>query len=186
MLPASIQLESVSRAEPRPEYAEHEAIALKAAQDGIVLLKNDNQCLPLENGQTLNFFGKGVFEFRVCATGAGKIFPRYVVGLLEAARRESDYDVNEELTDFYICGKDIFPDPELVGRVKEKSDTAIMVISRPSGENTDNSSEKGEYYLTDDEENLLKNMRQNFRKLIVGNYILAHLDMLWRYMSQLV
>lgn len=167
MIPALIPLETGPRAVPRCEYAAHEAVALQAAQDGIVLLKNKNHALPMKPGEALNFFGKGLFEFRVCAVGAGKIFPRYVVGLLEAARQETNHALNEELTNFYACGEDVLPDDAVLQRAKEKSDTAAMVISRPSGENTDNSSAKGEYYLTDDEEGLIQYLREHFAKLVV-------------------
>ena len=167
MLPATIRLETAPKAEPLPAYASHEQIALQAAQDGIVLLKNENQCLPLPEGTTLNFFGKGTYEFRICAVGAGKVFPRYVVGLAEAARRDTSVKVNRELLDFYACGKDILPDPAVLASAKAASDCAFMVISRPSGENTDNSSAPGEFYLTQDEEKLLKDLRENFAKLVV-------------------
>lgn len=167
MLPASIRLETAAKAAAQSTYAGHEQIALQAAQDGIVLLKNENHCLPLKSGDTLNIFGKGIYEFRVCAVGAGKIYPRYTVGLLEAARRDTDVAVNEELLDFYICGKDILPEKEVLERAKKRSDQVFMVISRPSGENTDNSSAQGEFCLTRDEENLLQTLRENFSKLIV-------------------
>lgn len=167
MIPANLQIETAPRTEPDPAYAAHEKIALQAAQDGIVLLKNENQVLPLSEGNGLNFFGKGIFEFRICAVGAGKIFPRYATGLLEAAHNEVSFKVNEELINFYACGADKIPNQEILCRAEEESDTAIMVISRPSGENTDNSTNRGEYYLTEDEEMLIKALRDNFSKLVV-------------------
>lgn len=167
MLPAQMQLETAPKKEPSEAYAAHEAVALQAAQEGIVLLKNQNKTLPLSEGGSLNFFGKGIYEFRISAVGAGKIFPRYAVGLLEAARREKEIWVNEELAAFYACGRDAIPEDGILQRAAGKSKTAIMVISRPSGENTDNSSRKGEYDLADEEENLLGTLRKHFEKLVV-------------------
>ena len=39
---------------PLPKYSEHESIALRAASEGIVLLKNENHALPLMQGCSLN------------------------------------------------------------------------------------------------------------------------------------
>jgi len=167
MLPAKLSVETPKRVEPDPAYAVHEAIAYQAAQDGIVLLKNENNVLPLSGGGTLNFFGKDLFTFRICGVGAGKILPRYAVGLLEAARRENAWQVNEELTDFYAHGKNAIPDKRLLERARERSDTAILFISRVAGENSDNSSAHGEYYLSEEEENLLAALREHFAKLVV-------------------
>ncbi len=167
MVPVTLQIESVPLQEPDPEYAEHEKIALQAAQDGIVLLKNENHTLPLEDGNVLNFFGKGIFEFRQDGFGAGKINPRYAVGLLEAARREVRFRVNEELTDFYACGMDRIPDEAMLRRAKEQSDTALFLLSRMSGENADNSTNRGEFYLTEEEEVLIGTLRERFSKVVV-------------------
>lgn len=167
MVPVTMQIESASKVEPNPSYAEHDRIALQTAQEGIVLLRNENHALPLTKGITLNVFGKGTMEFRLCAVGAGKITPRYAVGFLEAALGEENTNVNHELIEFYRSGMDQLPQEDVLQRAKEQSDTAIMVISRPSGENTDNSTNRGEYYLTEDEETLLAGLRRNFAKLVV-------------------
>lgn len=167
MLPMDLRLETAPKAVPDSNYAAHEKVALQAARDGIVLMKNENGALPLKEGETLNFFGRGLMEFRICAVGAGKILPRYAVGLLEAARQETQMQVNEELVSYYACGADRLPDAELLRRAKAQSDTAIMVISRASGESTDNSTRRGECALTEDEEELLGCLRRNFRRLVV-------------------
>ena len=60
----------------------HRILAREAAAEGIVLLKNEGQLLPLAEGTTLNLFGKGVNQFRTSAVGAGKINPRYTIDLL--------------------------------------------------------------------------------------------------------
>lgn len=167
MVPVELRLQTLPKAEPNRNYASHDQIALRAAQDGIVLMKNENSALPLPAGEVLNFFGRGLTEYRICAVGAGKILPRYAVGLLEAARREQNHPVNEELVSFYACGKDLLPEKALLRRAQERSDTAIFVLSRASGESTDNSTRRGEYCLTEDEEALLSALRGSFKRLVV-------------------
>ena len=49
----------------------------------------------------------------------------------------------------------------------EKTDTAIYVIARNSGEGSDRSAGKGDYLLSDDEEANLKLLGQNFENVVV-------------------
>ena len=132
-----------SRVLPLPRYASHEATALQAARDGCVLLRNNRNILPLPEGADFDLLGDGIFEFRLSAYGAGKINPRHAVGLMEAAGQ-------------YVCRKP--------GRV---SDTAMIVISRASGENLDNTTAPGDYNLSASEESVLAAARKKYTKLIV-------------------
>ena len=131
--------------EPQPRYAEHEMVALRAAREGIVLLKN-NGVLPLACGSGLNLFGKGINRFRTSASGAGEINPRYRVSLLDAA--EQDFVVNRELAAFYNYELDLCPPADILERAVALSNTAVMLIERGARENRDNNTEKGCYYLT--------------------------------------
>lgn len=167
MNPQDFEVESPERVLPQKEYSSNEDIALEAAREGIVLLENRNNTLPLKENTTLNLFGRGVHEFRNGAVGAGKITPRYSVNFVEAIRDRKNITLNEDLVRFYSCDEDRIPDDELIKAAKEKSDIAVMMISRAAGENMDLSTKKGEYYLTDDEEALLSALRENFSRLIV-------------------
>lgn len=166
MNPQDFTVTSVSRVLPREEDAAHEAVALQAAEEGIVLLENKHQVLPLAGGMALNLFGKAMHQFRVGAVGAGKINPRYIVDFLTAVRDRGDFELNEELVSFYGCDEDLIPDAEMLGRAKEKSDTALMLITRGAGENLDSSTARGEYYLSDEEEQLIKTLTETFSHVI--------------------
>lgn len=167
MSPQDFMVKGIEKAESRPEYARHEQIALQAAREGIVLLKNERETLPLKKGETLNLFGKGVHEFRIGAVGAGKINPRYSVNFIEAVRESRDFSLNEELAAFYGCGRDAIPPEDMMERAREKSDTGIVFLSRAAGENQDASTAKGEYYLSDEEETLIARVSEAFAKTIV-------------------
>lgn len=167
MSPQDFTVKGIEKTQPEQKYAGHEKTALQAAREGIVLLKNERGVLPLKKGETFNLFGKGVHEFRIGAVGAGKINPRYSVNFIEAVRESRDYSLNEELTAFYGCGRDVLPPENLMMRAKEKSDTGIVFLSRPAGENQDASTAKGEYYLSDEEEILIARVSEAFAKTIV-------------------
>lgn len=167
MDPQDLTVTGIDREEPKAEYAGHEAVALQSAQEGIVLLKNQNDVLPLRRNTTLNLFGKGVHEFRIGAVGAGKINPRYSINLVEAVHDRTDYTLNEELSVFYGCDKDLIPPEDMLERAKEKSDIAVMLITRAAGENMDCSTAKGEFYLDDEEDVLIRKLTDTFSKTVV-------------------
>jgi len=64
---------------------------------------------------------------------------------------------------------------ELAGTLASRNDYAVIIIARTAGEDRDNSAEKGAYYLSDSEEELLKNVTAAFTNTIVllnvGNII---------------
>ena len=179
MEPQDIPVKCSDRVLPAPEHAQQEAVALQAAQDGIVLLKNEDQVLPLAANAALNLFGKAVHEFRTSAVGAGKINPRYTVDLLEAIDEHSEFTVNEELVEFYRCDKDLIPGEDVLERARALSDTAICILTRGTGENMDNSTRRGEFYLTEDEDALLRTLCERFPKVIVILNVGYPIDVRW-------
>ena len=154
------------QARPRPEDWEHEAIALQAAEEGIVLLKNQDQALPLE-GKVVNAVGEGVYFFQTCAVGAGKINARYQVDFRQAVLEDPEVSLNGELADFFRSNPCGVPGDDLLRRAAEQSDTAVMLLVRASGENMDNSTAPGEYTLADHETELLKALGKHFRKTVL-------------------
>lgn len=135
--PTDVSFKTDAREAYDPKYMDNEKIALQAAQEGIVLLEN-NGVLPLQEKQ---LFVSGGENFRITAVGAGKINPRYVTGLQNAIG-ESGLEVSQD------------------------ADTALVVISRPSGENYDNNACKGEFYLSDEEDQNIVSLKKKYKKLI--------------------
>lgn len=166
MSPVELVLHTDERKFPKEEYLAHDAVALQAAEEGIVLLKNENQALPLESG-VINILGTGQNLFRIGIVGAGKINPRFVVNFKEAIRDSMEYELNETLSQVYNCGRDVFPEEDILKSAIKKSDTALIVLARTSGENLDNSSGKGEYCITDEEELLIKQTTEAFSKTAI-------------------
>ncbi len=179
MAPQDIPVKCSDRTLPKAEHAAQEAVALQAAQDGIVLLKNEEDVLPLPADATLNLFGRAVHEFRTSAVGAGKINPRYTVDLLEALHEHSKFHVNEELVEFYRCDRDAIPPEDTLSRARALNDTAVCILTRGTGENMDNSTRKGEFYLTDAEDALIKLLCDRFAKVVVILNVGYPIDVRW-------
>ncbi len=166
MDPYDLTVQTLKKQEPKPEYAENDQVALEAAREGIVLLKNEGNVLPLNGTEELNIFGKGYYQFRVTAVGAGRINPRYTIGLREALEKESSFKVNLEVANLYCLGEDVVPSDKTMDDAKLKSDIAIITITRKSGENIDNAAIKGEYYLTDSKEKMIQAISEKFDNTI--------------------
>lgn len=140
MEPQDIMVRTLPMPERDSSYAEHDAVALQAAREGIVLLKNEGHVLPLSPDCELEV--KGANQFRLGAVGAGKINPRYYMNLKRALKECSGF------------------------QVREQADTGVIVISRASGENYDNNAAKGEFYLTEAEEETVREMTSRCSKVV--------------------
>lgn len=171
-------------------YPEHLAVTRKIAADGIVLLKNEEEILPLKT-KTVALFGAGAVDTISCGIGSGYISAPHVVtvkeGLenagfsltsedwLERFSGESQKANEEDTTltplDRIWSGRRILIDDVPItdtdlARAKE-ADTAIYVIRRNAGEDDDRKAEKGDYYLTDREEENIRKITQNFENTVV-------------------
>lgn len=165
MEPAALTIKVDTPAPADPRYAAHEAVALQAAEDGIVLLKNEQHALPLRPG-VMNVAGNALHAFRMTVVGAGKINPRRIISFKDAIRSEHAYTLNETLADAFRSDRLAVTD-EAMAEAAAKSDTAIAIFTRLGGENTDNGSGEGEYQLSAEEKKLLHQCRAAFRKVVV-------------------
>jgi beta-glucosidase len=151
----NIELTTLPRSVEDNRYADHDTVAKQAAREGMVLLKNKDNILPLDKESVLNLFGEGVTNFRIGATGAGRINPRFTRSLREAVMETSSFKLNSELDEFYRRPLNRTPDSDLLVRSYKQSNTAVIILTRGTGENIDNAPLPGEYYLTTDEESMI-------------------------------
>ena len=119
MAPVTLTVFTEEQTQPLPQYAAHEAVALHAAEEGIVLLKNEHGALPMKH-PCLNVVGEGLYGFLTCAVGAGKINPRYQIDFRQAVMADSEYSLNEELADFFRQQPMGVPDEDILRRAAEK------------------------------------------------------------------
>ncbi len=174
--------------------------ARRAAAEGIVLLKNDNNALPLgQNGpQPVAFFGvTQVQTFLVGYGSGGDVKPPYRTTLADGLARQSAIVPDKELLDAYTkwaqahplntggWGNWPFYAPEMpvtaeqVQAASKRADTAVIVIGRAAGEDRECKLEPGSYYLTDAEKSLLKEVSAAFKKTVVLLNVGNVIDMAW-------
>jgi beta-glucosidase len=134
---------------------EHIGISKEAAKEGMVLLKNNNQVLPLKKGSRIALFGKGTFDYVKGGGGSGDVTVEYITNIYEGFKGLRDQVVVfEELAGFYLddvnrqYSKGVEPGmttepvvPEdLFHKAIQFTDTAVISICRFSGEGWDRKS----------------------------------------------
>ena len=175
----SFRFKTLPRRRRDDNYTKHDEVALRVAKEGMALLENHENVLPLPGKAILNCFGAAQFIFRNTATGAGLINPRWQADFHQSIREHSNFQINEEISRMYRSLKDIVPTREELLRAAEKSDVALIFISRTSGEFLDNKPVAGGYYLTDDEEKMIAAVSQVFAKTIAIINTGYPIDMRW-------
>ena len=188
-----IELESLKRG-ALPELAE---LSRKAASDGAVLLKNENNALPFKKGEKISIFGATQLAYIKSGTGSGgRVNSPYETDIPSGLRRH--VEINEELFEIYKswwkenrdkseygwasqpwCNPEMPLDEKTACDAAKKSDAALIVIGRRAGENRDNSAEEGSYYLTSVEIEMMKTVRAAFDRVVVVLNVGNIIDMAW-------
>ena len=130
---------------------------VQMAEEGMVLLKNEDNTLPLKDTKKLNVFGWSSTNPVYSGTGAGSINDNYdKVSILEGLKK-AGFEVNQEIADFYVNFKDTrpiidywgqdwtVPEPsmdeydqaDIFNKAKAFSDVAVVVLARSGGEGAD-------------------------------------------------
>jgi beta-glucosidase len=177
--------------------AHDQAVAEQVAAEGAVLLKNDNNTLPLTSGAAVSTFSHSTVDPVTCGTGSAYI-DTSVAPTLKEALEAKGFTVNPTLWDFYATGAgseyvrtpsgsttmtdrsaynvnevplSVYTD-EVKSSYATYNDAAIVMISRISGECMD--LEMNDYLdgnnvlnLTPEEQDMLTMVSENFDKVVV-------------------
>lgn len=176
-----------------------EDLSLSAALDGVVLLKNDNNLLPLVD-KKIAVFGRIQFNYFKSGTGSGGLVnvvnvPSIIECILENPLLRVNNDVlstyeNWIISNPYNSGNgqwasepwsqvEMELDGELVKKASLDSDVAVIVIGRTAGEDFDNYAGEGSYYLSQLELEMLDVVNQNFDNIVVLLNVGNIIDMSW-------
>ena len=169
----------------------------KVAAQGAVLLKNENMVLPLLTDDHVAVFGRCQKEYYRSGTGSGgAVNVLYTTNLLDGLR-DNQICLNEELVDCYEkwisdhpydnggggwtsepwCQQEMPVSKELAAKVAAVSNKAIVIIGRTAGEDKDNAATEGSYYLSRAEQEMLDNVCESFKHVIVVLNVANIIDM---------
>ena len=159
-----------------------------AATEGAVLLKNQENVLPITNQEKVSLFGRCQVDTYRSGTGSGgAVKPPYAISLLQGCKEDNDIHLNEELAEVYEkwieenpfdnggggwaaepwFQKEMPVSEELAKQAASVSEKAIFIIGRTAGEDQDNVLKEGSYLLTATEKKNLETITKYFSKVIV-------------------
>ena len=173
-------------------------LARQAAAEGIVLLRNDGELLPFKKGAVVSLFGRVHYDYFAVGYGSGGDVNRpYLYTPADALGQDPDVEINASLDRIYRdwieknprddgfwgawprCYDEMPVSKALAADAAAKSDAAVVVIGRSSGEDRENALEKGSYYLTDTEWDMLENVCEAFDKVVVLLNTGSIMDLSW-------
>ena len=156
-----------------PNLSGNAALARNAAAEGMVLLQNDDQTLPLSHNITLGVFGNSSYELVTGGTGSGEVNKAYSIsllkGLVEAGfttftKLAEDYADYMQAESAKLAAQQPFRVPERIperslpgdeiSQIAVATDGAIITLGRNSGEFADRKI-ADDFNLTEPEQQLL-------------------------------
>ncbi len=169
----------------KPDLKAHAAVARAAAADGMVLLKNETNALPLgKNSKYIAAFGNTSYDFISGGTGSGDVNEEYTVSLVQGlsnAGYQVDDDVKNAYTAYIAAEKAKHPrksffeefmnptppvpefafDNGLLSKKAAEADIALITLGRNAGEGADRKVENN-FDLSEAENTLIKNVADAF------------------------
>ena len=168
----------------RPDLKAHAATAREAAAESMVLLRNEDNTLPLAGGTNVALYGVTSLDFISGGTGSGFVNTAYTVNMKDALE-SAGFRVDKSLSDYYRAHLDMTaaaaaltkasarlwlggpstPEIAIPEKVVEyeagNNDAAIVVIGRNAGEGADRRV-KDDFELTAVERELLRSVSTAF------------------------
>ncbi len=170
------------------------ATAAQTVAEGIVMLENNNNALPLRPDETIAIFGRSQLHYYKSGTGSGGMVNVSKVTSILDGLLESGVLVYQPLLDTYRKWEETNPfdlgtgwgaepwsqvemplEDAVVQEAAAACRTAIVIIGRTAGEEQDNRLAEGSFLLTALEKEMLSKVRAAFETVVVllnvGNII---------------
>lgn len=165
-----------------PDLQTHAQVARQAAEESIVLLRNENGTLPLNGNEKVALYGISSVDFFGVGTGSGFVHTAHVANMQEALTA-AGFTLDEGLADYYrhclalqddkermegaSIDKRHRPEPEVsvkaIERQAQANDVAVIVLGRIAGEGADRVFHD-DFELTDIERELIQNVSLAYHK----------------------
>jgi beta-glucosidase len=163
----------------KPDLKAHAQVTRQAAAEGMVLLKNGNDALPLSGDiKKIAAFGNTSYDIITGGTGSGDVNEAYSVALVEGLQN-AGISVDDNLKVLYeaylkaakagrqrsrgfMMGSvpvgELSINNDIVNSIVNLTDAAIITIGRNSGEGYDRKEGEGDFLLTATEKDLINSV----------------------------
>ena len=178
------------------DWEKYTSVARQAVTEGVVLLKNDKNVLPIKKDSKLSIFGRMQNNYYKSGTGSGGMVNVPKVWTIVEGLQSEGVQLNEELLKLYADFEETHPfDPgvgfgnepwsqvemeiseEAVRKASTESDAALVIIGRTAGEEQDYVYDRGAFRLSEKEAELLRKVRASFDRVVLVMNVSAILDM---------
>ena len=180
-----------------PDLTAHARLVRETAPQGMVLLKNDNEALPLKNIKNVALFGLTAYNSIAGGTGSGNVNKPYIRNIdegLAAAGLKLDEAIANYYKDYIkltndksamgatgmrgvLLGSAVIPDPALekqaVKNSVDRNDAAVIVIGRNAGEGDDRRIE--DFDLSDAERTLIMQVSNYYHQAGKKVYVVLNI-----------
>ncbi|MCH5347392.1 MAG: glycoside hydrolase family 3 C-terminal domain-containing protein, partial [Muribaculaceae bacterium] len=172
-----------------PDLDTNAALSRQIGAEGMVLLKNDANLLPLAPGSRVALFGTSAYQSIAGGTGSSNVNKRYVVDI-DSGLIAAGYNIDPTLAQIYrthnatqatltdshpgcpawqkisyhrpvIDEMDLGKASTLIGRAADANDVAVIVLGRKSGETSDRTVDN-DFNLTEAERVMIKSVTEAF------------------------
>jgi beta-glucosidase len=163
----------------KPDLTSHAQVSRIAANEGMILLKNNKNTLPLNKIKRIALFGKTSYRYIAGGTGSGEVNYQYATTINESIKRNG-FKVDNKLENIYSQFIDSIKKssdnsndkfivdfhPELplsktlINEQVKNNDIAIITIGRNAGEGSDR--KVSDFYLSNIEKQLIQNVSEAF------------------------
>lgn len=169
----------------KPDLKAHAQVARKAAEESIILLRNEGNTLPLKGNEKLALYGLTSVDFVGIGTGSGEVNTEHIANMQEAIK-SAGFTLDQNLAEFYQHYyaqqeavqkmernnrwgyRNIREEAELSARAislqAQENDVAVYVLGRNAGEGADRVL-KDDFELNTTERELLQNLSSAYHAL---------------------
>ena len=167
----------------KPDLKAHAELVRAAAPEGMVLLKNAKNTLPMEGVKTVALYGTGSYDFIAGGTGSGNVNKPYIRNVAEGLE-VNGFTVDPVIKDWYeqyikftktsmnnasagggmgiLLGDPVIPEMEIdrafIEKMAPRTDIAVFTLSRNAGEGGDRKALDGDWTLTGQERQMIQNL----------------------------
>jgi beta-glucosidase len=171
----------------KPDLKAHAEVTRQAAAEGMVLLENKANALPINSSsKKVAAFGNTSYDFIAGGTGSGDVNEAYTISLIEGLKN-AGFATNAQLMDVYakymtetrakmpksnnwltamLGGKVPVPEmavtAQLAALMAAENDIALITVGRNSGEGGDREAKDGDFYLNKNEKEMIANVTKAF------------------------
>ena len=166
----------------KPDLKAHAEVARKAAEESIILLRNEGKTLPLKGNEKVALYGINSVDFVAIGTGSGEVNTAHIADMQEAMSA-AGFSLDENLAEYYrLCyatqkatekmngsaiDKRHRPESSVslkaIERQAQDNDVAVVVLGRIAGEGADRVV-PDDFELSTIEREMLQNISMNYHK----------------------